>query len=137
MTTLAAQETRSPAQETRSPAADDDKSTASQLPVPKGYRLLIALPEVSDKTDGGLYKPETAKHIEQVGTVVGFVISMGDDAYADKDRFPNGPYCKVHDFVVFSAFSGTRLKIHDKEFRIINDDTVQAVVEDPRGIERV
>lgn len=109
---------------------------ASQLPEPKGYKLLIALPEVDEKTEGGIIKSAKYQQEEQIATVVGWVMSMGPDAYQDKDRFPHGPYCQQGDFVVFRAFSGTRIKIHGKEFRLINDDTVEAVVEDPRGIER-
>ena len=109
---------------------------ASQLPVPKGYKMLIALPEVDEKTDGGIIKSSKSQQEEQISTVVGWVMSIGPDAYRDRDRFPNGPYCKEGDFVVFRAFSGTRIRIHGKEFRLINDDTVEAVVDDPRGIER-
>lgn len=111
-------------------------SIASQLPEPRGYKLLIALPEVEEKTDGGIIKSKSLIHEESISTVVGWVIAMGPDAYASFDRFPSGPYCQVGDWVVFRAFSGTRLKIHGKEFRLINDDTVEAVVEDPRGVER-
>jgi co-chaperonin GroES (HSP10) len=110
--------------------------TASQLPEPKGYKLLIALPEVDEKTDGGIIKSAKHQQEEQIATVVGWVMSMGPDAYKDEQKFPHGPYCQEGEFVVFRAFSGTRIKIHGKEFRLINDDTVEAVVEDPRGIER-
>ena len=116
--------------------AEEDSRYASQLPEPKGYKLLIALPEVDETTDGGIIKSVQSQHEESIATVAGFVMSMGPDAYANFSRFPNGPYCQVGDWVVFRAFSGTRLKIHGKEFRLINDDTVEAVVEDPRGVER-
>ena len=109
---------------------------ASQLPEPKGYKLLIALPEVEETTESGIIKSAESQHEESIATVVGWVMSMGPDAYVNYGRFPNGPYCQVGDWVVFRAFSGTRLKIHGKEFRLINDDTVEAVVEDPRGVER-
>ena len=109
---------------------------ASQLPEPKGYKLLIALPEVEETTESGIIKSAESRHEESIATVVGWVMSMGPDAYVNYGRFPNGPYCQVGDWVVFRAFSGTRLKIHGKEFRLINDDTVEAVVEDPRGVER-
>ena len=115
---------------------EEAPQTASQLPEPKGYKLLIALPEVDEKTEGGIIKSAKYQYEEQIATVVGWVMSMGPDAYRDEDRFPNGPYCQQGDFVIFRAFSGTRIKIHGKEFRLINDDTVEAVVEDPRGIER-
>ena len=114
----------------------DAPKKASQLPEPKGYKMLIALPEMEEKTDGGIIKSAKYLQEETISTVVGWVISMGPDAYQSPERFPNGPYCKVGDWVVFRAFSGTRIRIHGKEFRLINDDTVEAVVEDPRGIER-
>jgi len=109
---------------------------ATQLPVPTGYKLLIALPEVSNETEGGLIKPESAVALERVATVCGYVVSMGGDAYSDKDRFPSGAYCEVGDWVVIRAFSGTRIKVHGQEFRLINDDSVEATVEDPQGVER-
>jgi co-chaperonin GroES (HSP10) len=115
---------------------EETKNFASQLPEPKGYKLLIALPEVEEATEGGIIKSAQSQHEESIATVVGWVMSMGPDAYANYNRFPNGPYCQVGDFVIFRAFSGTRIKIHGKEFRLINDDTVEAVVEDPRGVER-
>ena len=115
---------------------EDALRTASQLPEPKGYKLLIALPEIDEITEGGIIKSYKSQHEESIATVVGFVMSMGPDAYVNYSRFPNGPYCEVGDWVVFRAFSGTRLKIHGREFRLINDDTVEAVVEDPRGVER-
>mgnify|MGYP002640509142 CR=1 FL=1 len=109
---------------------------ASQLPKPKGYKILIALPEVQEATEGGIIKSSETQREESISTVVGWVMSMGSDAYANYGRFPSGPYCGVGDWVVFRAFSGTRIKIHGKEFRLINDDTVEAVVDDPRGVER-
>ena len=115
---------------------EEDSRSASQLPEPKGYKLLIALPEVDETTGGGIIKSAQSQHEESISTIVGWVMSMGPDSYANYNRFPNGPYCEVGDWVVFRAFSGTRLKIHGKEFRLINDDTVEAVVEDPRGVER-
>jgi co-chaperonin GroES (HSP10) len=111
-------------------------SFASQLPEPQGYKLLIALPEIDEMTDGGIIRSEDSRHEESIATVVGWVMSMGPDSYANYARFPSGPYCQVGDWVIFRAFSGTRIKIHGKEFRLINDDTVEAVVEDPRGVER-
>jgi len=115
---------------------EEDPRYASQLPEPKGYKLLIALPEVEEATEGGIIKSVRSQHEESIATIVGWVMSMGPDAYVNYNRFPNGPYCQVGDWVVFRAFSGTRLKIRGREFRLINDDTVEAVVEDPRGVER-
>ncbi len=112
------------------------ESKAKQLPEPKGYRMLCAIPEVEESYDSGLIKADQTKHIEEHSTVVLFVIKMGDLCYKDADKFPTGPWCKEGDFVLTRAYAGTRIKIHGREFRIINDDTVEAVVEDPRGVSR-
>ena len=69
-------------------------------------------------------------------SVVLFVIALGRDCYADKDRFPSGPWCKKGDFILVRAHTGSKLNIHGKAFRLINDDAVEAVVQDPRGIHR-
>ena len=98
--------------------------------------MLIALPEVSESTESGIYLPDERRNAESVASVVGFVLKQGLDCYADKDRFPNGPWCKEGDWIVMRSYAGTRLVIHGKEFRLINDDYVEAVVEDPRGISR-
>lgn len=109
---------------------------ARQLPDPVTYHLLCALPEIEEKYDSGLVKAGQTVHFEEVTSPVLFVIKMGPDAYADKTRFPSGPSCKVGDFVLVRPNTGTRVKIHGKEFRVINDDSVEAVVQDPRGISR-
>jgi co-chaperonin GroES (HSP10) len=109
---------------------------AKQLPEPSTYHLLCVLPETEEKYDSGLIKSGQTMHFEEVLSPVLFVVKMGPDCYADKTRFPSGASCKVGDFVLVRANSGTRVKIHGREFRIINDDSVEAVVEDPRGISR-
>ena len=109
---------------------------ASQLPTPTGYKILVALPVVSEVTEGGIYKAQQAMSIEEVATVCGYVIAVGPDAYGDDKRFPSGPYCEPGGWVVFRAFSGTRIKVHGQEFRLLNDDSVEATVEDPQGVER-
>ena len=114
-----------------------EEKVASKLPKPQGYKILIGVPEVSDKTEGGVFMPDGIKSAEETASIIGFVMSLGPDCYADKDKFPNGPFCKEGDFVIFRSYSGTRFKIHNKEFRLINDDTVEAVVDDPRGYTRV
>jgi len=114
-----------------------EEKVATQLPKPKGYKILIGLPEVSEKTEGGVFMPDGLRSAEETASIIGFVIDMGGDAYKDHDKFPNGPFCKKGDFVIFRSYSGTRFKIHGKEFRLINDDTVEAVVDDPRGYTRI
>lgn len=116
------------------PAAAEAK--AKQVPDPATYHLLCVVPDAEEKFESGLIKADTTLHHEEVLTPVLFVMKVGPDAYKDATRFPNGPSCKVGDFVIVRPNSGTRLKIHGREFRIINDDSVEAVVEDPRGITR-
>lgn len=116
------------------PAAAEAK--AKQVPDPATYHLLCVVPDAEEKFESGLIKADTTLHHEEVLTPILFVMKMGPDAYKDATRFPNGPSCKVGDFVIVRPNSGTRLKIHGREFRIINDDSVEAVVEDPRGINR-
>ena len=110
---------------------------AKQLPDPKGYRLLCMVPKVEETYgETGLIKANETMRVEDQTTLVLFVAKMGDMAYKDTERFPTGPWCKVGDFVLVRAYSGTRVKIHGTEWRIINDDTVEAVVDDPRGLYR-
>ena len=116
--------------------SDVEPRKAKELPDPTGFRILIALPEVEEKTAGGIYVPDERRDAEAVASIVGFVLKVGPDAYGDKGRFPNGPWCKEGDWIVMRAYSGTRMRVHGKEFRIINDDSVEAVVEDPRGVAR-
>jgi len=116
-----------------------DKSNeekATQLPKPSGYRILCAIPEQEKEFESGIAKADETMRIEETLTTVLFVVDLGPDCYSDKNRFPNGPWCKKGDFVLARPYSGSRLVIHGREFRIINDDTVEAVVDDPRGIKR-
>jgi len=106
------------------------------LPTPSGYRILCGVPEVEDKTAGGLFKADITKQFEELTTPVLFVIKVGPDAFKDEKRFPSGAWCKEGDFILTRPHAGSRVKIHGREFRIINDDSVEAIVEDPRGITR-
>jgi hypothetical protein len=86
--------------------------------------------------DSGIAKAGETMHIEEVLTTVLFVVDLGPDCYKNKDKFPTGPWCKKGDFVLVRPNSGSRLVIHGREFRMINDDTVEGTVDDPRGIKR-
>ena len=112
---------------------------AKQLPKPQGYRILCAIPEAEDtfeESEAGLIKADETMRNEEILTTVLFVVDMGPDCYQDKTRFPTGPWCKRGDFVIVRPNAGTRLLIHGREFRLINDDSVESVVQDPRGIKR-
>lgn len=117
-------------------ASVEEKPSAQTLPLPSGYHILIALLEAKEKTQGGILLPEEHVYREQTASIVGFVVKVGPDAYRDQRKFPTGAWCKEGDFVLFNPYSGSRVKVHGREFRLINDDTVLAVVDDPRGIER-
>ena len=116
------------------PATAEEK--ARQVPDPATYHLLCVLPEIDEQYESGLVKAGQTMHYEEVLSPVLFVVKIGPDAYKDEKRFPSGASCKVGDFVLVRPNTGTRIKIHGKEFRIINDDSVEAVVQDPRGITR-
>jgi co-chaperonin GroES (HSP10) len=123
-----------PEEATVLPETPEEK--ARQLPKPMGYKILVCIPEIEDKYESGILKAEQIMRYEELLTNVLFVVELGPDCYKDKDRFPHGPWCKKGDFVLVRANTGTRVKIHGREFRLINDDSVEAVVEDPRGISR-
>jgi co-chaperonin GroES (HSP10) len=109
---------------------------ASQLPKPSGYRILCAIPEIEKEYESGLLKADQTIQYEEVLTTVLFVVDLGPDCYKDPSRFPTGAWCKQGDFILIRPNAGTRLIIHGREFRIINDDSVEGVVLDPRGIKR-
>ena len=109
---------------------------ASQLPKPSGYKILCAIPDIEEEYESGLVKAETTIRHEELLTTVLFVVALGPDCYKDPAKFPTGPWCKVGDFVLTRPHAGSRLVIHGKEFRMINDDSVEGTVQDPRGVKR-
>jgi co-chaperonin GroES (HSP10) len=113
-----------------------DEEKATQLPKPSGYRILCAIPEQEKEFESGIAKADETMRIEETLTTVLFVVSLGPDCYADKARFPSGAWCKKGDFILVKPYAGSRLVIHGREFRMINDDSVEGVVDDPRGIKR-
>jgi co-chaperonin GroES (HSP10) len=121
---------------TMSDITPSQEELEAQLPVPVGYKLLIALPQVEGTYESGIAKAERTMQQEQILSIVGAVLDMGSQAYSDAERFPNGPWCKVGDFVMFRANTGTRFKVAGVEYRLMNDDSIEAVVSDPRGVVR-
>tara|TARA_R110000782_G_scaffold68753_3_gene138392 strand:+ start:266 stop:694 length:429 start_codon:yes stop_codon:yes gene_type:complete len=116
------------------PEPDADKLEA-QLPKPTGYRILIALPEIEETfKNSALIKTEAQKHKDYIMSIMGVVVDLGPDAYSDKERFPGGPWCKPGDYVMFRMNTGTRFKVSGKEFRLMNDDSVEAIIPDPSGV---
>ena len=114
-----------------------DAELEIQLPQPVGYRVLVALPEIDENYENtSVLKTTKEMRDEHIMSIIGLVVDMGDQAYKDKDRFGDTPWCKIGDFVMFRANSGTRFKIDGKEYRLMNDDSIDAVVADPRGVTR-
>ena len=116
--------------------AQPEQVKATQIPQPTGWKLLCVLVDVDDKYDSGILKADETMRTEEITSPVLFVLQAGPLAYKDTDKFPEGPWCKEGDFILTRPYTGTRVKIHGKEFRLINDDKVEAVVQDPRGISR-
>ena len=118
-------------------ATEETKATA--LPVPTGYKILCIVPPVDEKIAGtelDLIRDTATMRQEEHATTVLFVMRLGPDAYKDTTKFPSGAWCKEGDFVLVRTYTGTRMKIFGKEFRVIYDDQVECVVQDPRGITR-
>ena len=109
---------------------------ANRLPDPVGYRMLVVKPEINATSEGGIALAEITTRREEAGAVVGLVLKQGDLCYKDATKFPTGPWCKEGDFVLLRAYSGSRFSVDGKEFIIVNDDMIEGVVEDPRGINR-
>ena len=115
----------------------EQKELEEAIPKPTGYHVLIALPNVEETFgDSGLVKASSTVREEYILSTIGLVLDMGDQAYNDKDRFPTGPWCKTGDYVMFRANTGTRFKLGKQEYRLMNDDSIQAVVPNPRIISR-
>ena len=110
---------------------------AKQLPEPKGWMILAAVIDTPDTFEGStIIKAEKTRQTDELTSPVLFVMKVGPEAYKDETKFPSGPRCKEGDFILTRPYAGTRVKIHGKEFRLLNDDQVEATVEDPRGISR-
>tara|TARA_R110000751_G_scaffold7034_1_gene29346 strand:- start:80 stop:472 length:393 start_codon:yes stop_codon:yes gene_type:complete len=114
-----------------------DEELEVQLPIPVGYHLLVAMPEVEEKyEDSNILKAVDVMDREAVMSIIGLVLGMGDQAYSDKDRFSSGAWCEVGDYVMFRANTGTRFNVRGAEYRLMNDDSIEAIVKDPRGVTR-
>jgi hypothetical protein len=115
----------------------EDVKMASQLPKPTGYHILCAVPEIDHKfDDSAIVKADITRANEETLTTVLFVVDLGPDCYIDPVKFPTGPWCAKGDFIITRPYAGSRLVIHGKEFRIINDDSVESTIEEPRGVRR-
>jgi len=111
-----------------------DLSMMDRMPSPTGWRILILPYRGKGKTEGGVLLPDAVIDRESLATVCGFVLRVGPLAYEDKEKFPSGPWCQEKDWVIFGRYAGSRFKIDGGEVRILNDDEIIAVIQDPEDI---
>ena len=112
----------------------DLTSETAKLPVPTGWRLLVLPFQHKQKTKGGIIITDDALERAQVASTCGLILDVGPNAYKDKERYPDGPWCKKGDWVIFARYAGSRIKIDGGEVRLLNDDEVLATVENPEDI---
>ena len=111
-----------------------EEKEETKLPKPTGWRLLVLPFKMKEKTKGGIVLAETTLERQQVASQVGLVMAMGPDCYKDKERYSDGPWCKVNDWVMFARYAGSRIKIDGGEMRLLNDDEVLATIDSPEDI---
>ena len=107
---------------------------ASKLPAPTGWRMLILPFKMKEKTKGGVYLGQDTLERQQVGSTCGLILAMGPDCYGDKEKFPEGPWCKKGDWIIFARYAGSRIQIDGGEVRLLNDDEVLATIDNPEDI---
>ena len=110
------------------------KKEEPKLPRPTGWRMLVLPFKMKETTKGGLVLAETTLERQQVASQVGLVMAMGPQCYKDKERYPEGPWCKEKDWIMFARYAGSRIKIEGGEMRLLNDDEVLATIESPEDI---
>ena len=122
------------AKEKKEEIKKEEISEKTKLPVPTGWRLLVLPYKIKNKTKGGVLLSSKTVEDSQIATNVGLVMAVGPDAYEDKIKFPNGPWCKEKDWVIFARYAGSRLNIDGGELRILNDDEILGTVNSPEDI---
>ena len=110
------------------------KTEEPKLPKPTGWRMLVLPFKMKEKTKGGVILAEDTLERQQVASQVGLVMAMGPQCYKDKERYPEGPWCKEKDWVMFARYAGSRIKIEGGEMRLLNDDEVLATIDSPEDI---
>lgn len=109
-----------------------ETSQIEKLPTPTGWRILVLPHRRDEKTKGGIILTEQTLEQSQVASSLGLVLKIGPDAYKDKERFPQGAWCKEKDWVIFGKYAGSRIPIEGGEVRLMNDDEILGVVKDPK-----
>ena len=115
-------------------AVEKQKKEIEKVPNPTGYRIVLFPLKLDSKTKSGIILTDDTVAESQITTNICKVLKVGPDAYKDKDKFPTGPWCKTDDWVLITRYAGSRIRIDGGELRIINDDEILAVIDDPRDI---
>ena len=115
-------------------AAEKKKKEIEKVPAPTGWRMVLFPLKLKEKTKSGLYLTDDTIQQSQVASNVAKVLKMGPSCYKDKERYPEGPWCKEGEWVLITTYAGSRIRVEDGELRIVNDDEIIATVEDPRDI---
>ena len=115
-------------------AVEKQKKEIEKVPNPTGYRIVLFTLKLDSKTKSGIILTDETVAESQITTNICKVLKVGPDAYKDKDKFPTGPWCKTDDWVLITRYAGSRIRIDGGELRIINDDEILAVIDDPRDI---
>ena len=124
---------KEPTQKVLDPEAME-KSLLERMPQPTGWRMLILPYRGKETTEGGIYIPNKVLDDSQIQTVVGYVVKQGPLCYKDTEKFPDGPWCREKQWVIFARYAGSRFRIDGGEVRILNDDEVLATIDDPEDI---
>ena len=106
----------------------------AKLPEPTGWRLIVLPFKMDEKTKGGIIMNESTLEKQQVASQCGNVLAMGPQCYTDKERYPEGPWCKVGDWVIFARYAGSRIQIEGGEIRLLNEDEILATIKNPEDI---
>ena len=112
----------------------DLTSEHAKLPIPTGWRILVLPFKMKDKTKGGIVLADATLEKQQVASQCGLILAMGPQCYQDKERYPEGPWCKVGDWVMFARYAGSRIKIEGGEIRLLNDDEILATIKSPEDL---
>jgi len=110
------------------------KEETEKLPKPTGWRILVLPFKMKEKTKGGVIMANTSLERQQLASQCANVLAVGPDAYRDKDRYPQGPWCKVGDWIIFARYAGSRIKIEGGEVRMLNDDEILATIKNPEDL---
>ena len=105
-----------------------------KLPQPTGWRLIVLPFKMDERTKGGIIMNESTLEKQQVASQCGNVLAMGPQCYTDKERYPEGPWCKVGDWVIFARYAGSRIQIEGGEIRLLNEDEILATIKNPEDI---